>query len=137
MPRHPRKVMTESKRSRSQRGHKPHRLSDTRSHCYLHQAIQRLSVKTQQTPAFAADLSSDQRVGGSTSLSAPIIADVKHCHSAFEVNQTCNSGRLAQINLWLKIRPMIVSYFHWTIYKHRVVSRHLIYHPRREILVKS
>ncbi len=45
-------------------------------------------------------LSSDQRVGGSTSLSAPIIADVKHCHSAFEVNQTCNSGRLAQINLW-------------------------------------
>ena len=51
---------------RSHRGHKPHRLSGIRWHYYRHQAIQRLPIQTTQTPAFATDLSSDQRVGGSS-----------------------------------------------------------------------
>jgi hypothetical protein len=50
----------------SHQGHKPRRLSDTKQYRYRHQAILCLSIQTPKTPAFATDLSSDQRVGGSS-----------------------------------------------------------------------
>lgn len=50
----------------SQPGHRTHRPSNTRQYHHRHQPIPHLPIQITQTPAFATDLSSDQRVGGSS-----------------------------------------------------------------------